>query len=257
MHDLNSASNYCFRNLALGCAITAKHHQEGVSIPNKRGLHVFRASASLHSKTIALRSKPCYVDDIVPPESGLKHKPFSLLRNAVTAANAPAPKPTHPASADKPPLGRVIVREEFDTTEAAIITRVIGVPREHATTFGKQWRELLGKTVVMEGRDLLLMTGDFERIATLLRNAGAGEVVVVRRQPAADLSNAGEAGGTQRAQIRRGLRVAIVLKADQDSGTLTEGIVQDILTSSATHPRGIKVRLESGQVGRVHRIFSR
>jgi uncharacterized repeat protein (TIGR03833 family) len=60
-----------------------------------------------------------------------------------------------------------------------------------------------------------------------------------------------------RAQIRRGLRVAIVMKADQDSGALTEGVVQDILTSSPTHPRGIKVRLESGEVGRVRRILSR
>ena len=193
----------------------------------------------------------------MPPESGLKHKPFSLLRNAVTAVGAPAPKPTSPLPADKPSLGRVIVREEFDATEATIVTRVIGVPREHASTFGKQWRELLGKTVVMEGRDLLIIAAEFERIATLLRNAGASEVVVVRRQPAADLSNTGEAGGTQRAQIRRGVRVAIVLKADQDSGTLTEGVVHDILTSSATHPRGIKVRLESGQVGRVRRILSR
>ena len=54
--------------------------------------------------------------------------------------------------------------------------------------------------------------------------------------------------------IRPGLRVSIVLKADQRSGKLTEGIVKDILTSSAVHPHGIKVRLESGQVGRVKEI---
>jgi uncharacterized repeat protein (TIGR03833 family) len=54
-----------------------------------------------------------------------------------------------------------------------------------------------------------------------------------------------------RSDIRPGLRVAIVLKADQASGKLTEGIVKDILTNSAAHPHGIKVRLEDGHVGRV------
>ena len=60
--------------------------------------------------------------------------------------------------------------------------------------------------------------------------------------------------GTKRSAIRPGMKVAIVLKPDQRTGKLTEGIVKDILTSSQTHPRGIKVRLESGEVGRVKRI---
>ena len=54
-----------------------------------------------------------------------------------------------------------------------------------------------------------------------------------------------------RCEIKKGLRVRIVLKSDQRTGKLTEGIVQEILTKSATHPHGIKVRLEDGQVGRV------
>ena len=58
----------------------------------------------------------------------------------------------------------------------------------------------------------------------------------------------------ERANIKPGLRVSIVLKADQRSGKLTEGIVKDILTNSPVHPHGIKVRLESGQVGRVKEI---
>ena len=62
--------------------------------------------------------------------------------------------------------------------------------------------------------------------------------------------------GTQRSQIKPGTRVAIVLKKDQRSGALTEGVVQDILTKSATHPHGIKVRLESGAVGRVKEILT-
>lgn len=49
--------------------------------------------------------------------------------------------------------------------------------------------------------------------------------------------------------------MAIVLKKDQPTGKLTEGVVKDILTSSPTHPHGIKVRLESGEVGRVQVIY--
>ncbi len=61
--------------------------------------------------------------------------------------------------------------------------------------------------------------------------------------------------GTRMCDVRPGLRVSIVLKKDQKTGKLTEGIVRDILTSSSTHPHGIKVRLESGDVGRVKEIF--
>jgi uncharacterized repeat protein (TIGR03833 family) len=61
--------------------------------------------------------------------------------------------------------------------------------------------------------------------------------------------------GVKRSDIRPGLRVQIVLKQDQVSGKLTEGIVKDILTNSPTHPHGIKVRLVSGQVGRVKQII--
>ena len=60
--------------------------------------------------------------------------------------------------------------------------------------------------------------------------------------------------GTDHVNIRPGLRVSIVLKTDQQSGKLTEGIVKDILTKSPIHPHGIKVRLEDGQVGRVKEI---
>ena len=58
-----------------------------------------------------------------------------------------------------------------------------------------------------------------------------------------------------RVKILPGLRVRIVLKKDQRSGKLTEGIVKDILTKSPAHPHGIKVRLESGKIGRVKEIL--
>jgi len=58
--------------------------------------------------------------------------------------------------------------------------------------------------------------------------------------------------GQHRKDILPGLAVSIILKKDQRSGKLTEGIVKDILTSAPFHSRGIKVRLEDGQIGRVH-----
>lgn len=61
--------------------------------------------------------------------------------------------------------------------------------------------------------------------------------------------------GKKRSDIKPGAKVAIVLKADQRTGKLTEGVVKDILTKSPNHPHGIKVRLTSGDVGRVKKIY--
>jgi len=62
--------------------------------------------------------------------------------------------------------------------------------------------------------------------------------------------------GQHRKDVHPGARVEIVLKKDQHSGKRTTGIVKDILTSSAFHSRGIKVRLEDGQIGRVQTVLS-
>lgn len=59
----------------------------------------------------------------------------------------------------------------------------------------------------------------------------------------------------EREDIHAGLEVKIVLKQDQRSGKLTKGVIKDILTSSKYHPRGIKVRLQDGQVGRIQEIL--
>lgn len=61
--------------------------------------------------------------------------------------------------------------------------------------------------------------------------------------------------GNNRADIKVGARVKVVQKQDQRTGITTEGVVRDILTKSATHPHGIKVRLEGGIVGRVKEIL--
>ena len=61
--------------------------------------------------------------------------------------------------------------------------------------------------------------------------------------------------GQKRADIHKGLAVNVVQKQDQRTGQLTRGVVRDILTNSTSHPHGIKVRLESGIVGRVKEIL--
>ncbi len=60
--------------------------------------------------------------------------------------------------------------------------------------------------------------------------------------------------GQTRSEVKIGSEVGVVLKEDQRSGKITEGIVKDILTNSSFHPHGIKVRLTSGEVGRVKTI---
>jgi uncharacterized repeat protein (TIGR03833 family) len=62
--------------------------------------------------------------------------------------------------------------------------------------------------------------------------------------------------GRERKDVRPGLTVDIVLKQDQRTGRLTRGVVKDVLTKSSHHPHGIKVRLETGEVGRVKEIIS-
>ncbi len=62
--------------------------------------------------------------------------------------------------------------------------------------------------------------------------------------------------GKKRSDVKPGLEVNVILKQDQRSGKKTRGVVKDLLTNSATHPHGIKVRLADGQVGRVSEIIN-
>jgi len=61
--------------------------------------------------------------------------------------------------------------------------------------------------------------------------------------------------GKKRIDIKAGIKVNIILKEDQRTGKLTSGVVKNILTNSPSHPHGIKVRLQDGQVGRVQQIL--
>ncbi|OHX49053.1 hypothetical protein BB776_04460 [Planococcus salinarum] len=63
--------------------------------------------------------------------------------------------------------------------------------------------------------------------------------------------------GKKRSDIKPGMAVNVILKQDQRNGKKTAGIVKDLLTNSATHPHGIKVRLQDGQVGRVCEILDK
>jgi uncharacterized repeat protein (TIGR03833 family) len=63
--------------------------------------------------------------------------------------------------------------------------------------------------------------------------------------------------GRERKDVRPGLAVGIVLKQDQRTGRLTRGVVKDVLTKSAYHPHGIKVTLETGEVGRVKEVLDK
>lgn len=65
------------------------------------------------------------------------------------------------------------------------------------------------------------------------------------------------ARGNIRTEIKVGMQVKIIQKQDQRTGRLSEGVVQDILTNSSVHPHGIKVRLQSGMVGRVKEILDK
>ncbi|MGB7923980.1 MAG: YwbE family protein [Pyrinomonadaceae bacterium] len=62
--------------------------------------------------------------------------------------------------------------------------------------------------------------------------------------------------GSERKNVRPGITVDIVLKQDQRTGRLTRGVVKDVLTNSSFHPHGIKVRLETGEVGRVKEVVN-
>ena len=63
--------------------------------------------------------------------------------------------------------------------------------------------------------------------------------------------------GNTRTEIKVGMQVKVIQKQDQRTGRLSEGVVQDILTNSSVHPHGIKVRLQSGIVGRVKEILDK
>jgi len=204
--------------------------------------------------------------------SALTHNPFSKLAvNVETAAKLGNAQPPAAVIRNRPkqapPPRRITMRLESKGRAGKVITRISGLPLELLDTVAVRLRKALGCGAIVEGEDLILLGSLKERAAEWLERVGDVRKLAPEPPAAAPIStsvaSASEAAsrsvaqaaplasGTKRSQVRRGLRVAIVMKADQSTGALTEGIVSELLTSSPEHPRGIKVRLESGEVGRV------
>ncbi len=196
----------------------------------------------------------------------LTHSPFAGLATksdkAPGVATPPHVRVNRTVAAAPWQPGKVRLRLESAGRSGKVVTRISGLPPHNLEAIASRLRKALGCGATVEGNDVILLGSLTERASQWLD--GAGDLRAIEsekitlgpphppttvREPETKTSRS--ASGTIRSDIRRGLRVAIVMKADQDSGKLTEGIVRDLLTNSETHPRGIKVRLESGEVGRV------
>jgi uncharacterized repeat protein (TIGR03833 family) len=214
------------------------------------------------------------------------NNPFGALqgiRNDLAPAPpaaAPAPAPT--ASAPPEPeaggvneatWGKIVVGAEKKGRAGKTITRVHGLSPGEVPALTRQIKTALGCGATFEGDDLLLLGSLVQRCVDWLEARGAKRVVVSGGDRRAGHQRAGhQRAGHQRAghqrpvagpelvparaELRAGQVVEIVLKKDQASGALTRGVLREILTRSATHPHGIKVRLEDGAVGRVKRCVT-
>ena len=186
------------------------------------------------------------------------------------------------------------LRQETKGRHGKTVTRVLGLPAAELGTLAPELQKALGCGALVDGEDLLLLGAVEARATSYLRKAGAKRVLSngeQRMKPAETapalgaratrqvdrpraagtksperaeasapaprhfVTPGGKRQGNQRHELHRGQRVAIVLKADQNTGKLTVGLIDALLTNSGTHPHGIKVRLESGQVGRVKQLL--
>ena len=147
-----------------------------------------------------------------------------------------------------------------------MVTRISGVPAGVRDAVAARLGKALGCVAELDAEDVVLAgslkerayewlqkIGDVRRLAEDKPAPGATAARPAPPEPPALVAT--NASGTYRRNIRPGMRVAVVMKEDQPSGELTTGVVRDLLTSSDEHPRGIKVRLVSGLVGRVKVIY--
>jgi uncharacterized repeat protein (TIGR03833 family) len=220
---------------------------------------------------------------MVPPK---KHKAQPSPREPTSFANNPFAKlardavsPGKPASAlptpviapvhrqASSPAPRLIVRLEAVGRSGKVVTRISGVPAEVRDTVAAKLGKALGCVAEVDGGEVVLVGSLRERACEWLQKIGdvrkmAEDKPTRTASPAQPASPeppaliATSASGTYRRNIRPGMRVAVVMKENQPSGEITTGIVRDLLTSSEEHPHGIKVRLTSGQVGRVKIIYA-
>lgn len=214
--------------------------------------------------------------DAPPKESpAFANNPFAKLAQApglAAKAASSAVKPTvvpSPPRAHSAPAPRISMRHEAVGRSGKVATRISGVPVELLAAVAAALGKGLGCIADLDGQDVILAGSLKERAGEWLHRFGdlrklTEQKVAAPARPAQDLASpspppppgiASNASGTYRKNIRPGTRVAIVMKEDQPSGELTTGVVRDLLTRSDDHPRGIKVRLVSGQIGRVKIIY--
>lgn len=206
--------------------------------------------------------------------SGLKEKLPEASQPATEVMSKPESLSTPEPEDDRPSLhrcGKLVVQREKKGRAGKTVTRIGGLPANQLDSLSKSLKKSLGCGATLEGDDLLLLGALVERAVDWLEDHGARQVVVSgassKKRPnttqrpsvsAAPLEVHGPKSwreATRRDDLEPGLTVDIVLKKDQRSGTLTRGVIQDLLTKKPLHPRGIKVRLADGQVGRVKRVI--
>jgi uncharacterized repeat protein (TIGR03833 family) len=200
-------------------------------------------------------------------QTSFANNPFSkLVRDVVSPAKSASPVPTPvaaPASRRQTsPAPRLLVHHEAVGRSGKVVTRIAGVPADVRDMVAAKLGKALGCVAEVDEGGVILVGSLKERAYEWLQKIGDVRKLAEDKpspaQPAPPKPPAlvaTTASGTYRRNIRPGVRVAIVLKEDQPSGELTIGVVRDLLTSSDEHPRGIKVRLQSGLVGRVKIIY--
>lgn len=204
-------------------------------------------------------------------KGSLSHNPFAELatRKGLVAdpskqvASESANTMQAAAKRELPP-SRLKPRMQLETKgrSGKVVTRISGLPEENLPAVATKLAKALGCGAAVEQSDVLLQGSLIDRATQWLQGAGDLRVIQpdVPRRPervstTGPTPSVSRSTGTIRAELRRGQRVAIVQKNDQATGRLTEGIVRDLLTNSEVHPRGIKVRLETGEIGRVKVVF--
>lgn len=220
----------------------------------------------------AVASKKPDLPKVDASKGSFSHNPFAALatRKALfdvcsTQASSEPANAKQTAPRGEPPPSRIKPRLQLETKgrSGKVVTRISGLPEGNLLAIAAKLSKALGCGAQIERGDVLLQGSLIDRATQWLQGAGDLRVIepeAPRRQepssttgPAPSISGS---TGTVRAELRRGQRVAIVMKADQATGKLTEGVVRDLLTNSELHPRGIKVRLETGEIGRVRVVFS-
>jgi len=198
------------------------------------------------------------------------HTPFArLAKEPQLAPMAPSPAPTRatvpPRRNQSAPPPRVAVYHESVGRSGKVVTRITGLPHDLLETVASRLSKALGCVAQVNDAGVMLEGGLKERASEWLQKIGDVRKLADEKPAPAKAASpvpadpppvATTASGTYRRNIRPGMKVAIVLKEDQLVGELTTGVVRDLLTSSDEHPRGIKVRLQSGQVGRVRVIYA-